>query len=261
MYARQPGRFTLPGIGGPGGRIPGDLLVLLGVVFLTFALQFFPATAPVHLLLSLTPWVWQRGYVWQLATYPFTGAGSPGLGFLLALLMLYWFGRDVYAGLRRRLFWRLIAWSSIGAGIMATAVDALGGGSALGGPQPFVLMQGQWILLTIFIAAFATANRDAVIYFMFILPIQARWFLGLEILLAFMGFLGTHDLPGFVGICAAVGLTYVYIAYGTGRTGLREMRLRLQRWWLQRRLARTRRKSGLRVIPGQRDNPRGPRIH
>ena len=43
------------------------------------------------------------------------------------------------------------------------------------------------------------------------LPIEARWFLGLEILFAFIGFLQTRDLPGFLGLCTAVGVSYLYI--------------------------------------------------
>jgi hypothetical protein len=269
MYNRNPaGRSTLAGLGGFGGPVPRDLIVLLAVVFVTFSMQFFETTRDWMALLRLTPWVWQRGFVWQLVTYPFVGYGAPSIWFLLGLLILFWFGRDVYAGLRRRHFWRLILWSSAGAALVAVAVEVLiamlGGGL---GPTDFSLMQGQWILTTIFIAAFATANRDAVILLFFVLPIQARWFLGLEILFAFMGFLGTRDLPGFLGVSTAVGLSWLYIRSsgsmkGGGRT-FRETRLRLERWWIQRKLDRARRKRGFRVIQGERDDDvrRGPWVH
>ena len=69
-------------------------------------------------------------------------------------------------------------------------------------------MQGQQILAVVLVAAFATLNRDATILLFFVLPMPARWFLWLEIVFGFLGFLGTHDLPGFLGICAAVGITY-----------------------------------------------------
>ena len=59
----------------------------------------------------------------------------------------------------------------------------------------------------------ATINRRATIY-LIILPIEARWFLGIEVLFAFMGFLVTHDLAGFLGICAAVGATNAFLATG-----------------------------------------------
>src|SRR6185436_13519113 len=118
-----------------------------------------------------------------------------------------------------------------------------------------LLMQGEALLFAIFFAAYGTAHRDGIIFVFFIIPMPARWCIPLEILLAFMYFLGTHDLVGFLGICAAVGLTYLYLRSGGtmkgGKRQLREMRLRIERWWLQRKLDRNRRKRGFRVISGE----------
>src|SRR4051812_39827726 len=94
---------------GLGGPAPRDVLVILAVLFVTFSLRFFQSTAIVPALLELTPFVWQRGWVWQLVTYPFIGAPG-GIWFLLNLLILYIFARDAYFGLYRRHFWRLILW-------------------------------------------------------------------------------------------------------------------------------------------------------
>src|SRR5690349_4008990 len=106
MASRSPfgggggGRPTMSfGFGGPP---PRDVLILLAVVFVTFSLQFFESTALFVALLRLTPFVWQRGYLWQLFTYPFIGTGAPGIWFLLELLILYWFGRDIRYQLRTR---------------------------------------------------------------------------------------------------------------------------------------------------------------
>jgi hypothetical protein len=253
-------RIPLGGFG--SGPVPRDLWILLGVLFATFSLQFFRSTALIPALLRLTPFAWQRLWVWQLASYPFIGAGGPSIWILLELYFLFVFARDVYAGLGRRHFWRLLATVSVLSALVAVAVNALttlaGGGF---GMEPFSLMQGQRILLSILIAAFATANRRATILFMFVLPIEAQWFLGLEILFAFIGFLQTRDLAGFLGICAAVGLTFSYIRSGGGgrrnRTTLREMRLRIERWWIGKKLDRMKKKRGFRVIPGDRDVKRG----
>lgn len=248
-------RFDM-GSFGFGGPAPRDLLVLLGVLFATFTLRFFEPTRIIPALFELTPLAWQTGFVWQLATYPFIGYGSPGIWFLLELLILYMFGRDVYNGLLRRHFWRLLLWSGIGAAVIAVAVHVLMTFSGAAPAAPFALMQGQRMLLAIFIAAFATAHGDATIYLFFVLPIRARWFLGLEILFAFMAFLATKDLPGFLGICAAVGLTYGYVrssgSFRGGKRTFREMRLRLEKWWIQRKLERARRKRGFKVIPGEK---------
>ena len=279
MYSRQPTRWagSFGGLTG-GGPIPRDLLVLLGVLFLTFTLQFFDATRPLVALLRLGPDVWQRGFLWQLATYPFAGFGAPSLWFLLALLMIFWFGRDVFSRLGRRRFWRLLVGVAMTAGVAAVAVELLAGrraavedflsgrGGLLGGAG-FPLLQGQNAVLVILIAAFATLNRHATVYLMFVLPLQAKWFLPLEILFAFLGYLSTKDLPGFLGICAAVGTTWAVLTPGGLKRLWRQRReawLRIQQRWLRLRLRLARRRRGFRVIEGEKGNGkvhRGPWVH
>jgi hypothetical protein len=254
-------RTTLGSLGLSGG-LPRDLAVVLVALFVTYTMQFFPATRFVPAFLRLTPLVWQLGFVWQLATYPFIGWGpQPSVWFLLELLILYWFGRDVFAGLGRRHFWRLIGWCAVGGALVAVAVDALttltsGATGLLPELAPFPLLQGQRVMLALFVAAFATANRQAQILLFFVLPIEARWFIGIEILIGFIGYLQTRDLAGFLGLCTAIGLAYVYVRDGGIGRGLRQSRLRLQRWWLQHKLDRARRKRGLRVVPGDRPGGR-----
>jgi len=264
LYTRSapPGRPTLS-FGGMGGPPARDVIVLLAVVFATFSLQFFQFSAPTLVLLRLTQAVW-HGFVWQLVTYPFIGFGGASLWFLFQLLILFWFTRDVFAQLGRRHFWRMILFASVAGGIVALLVQlAQDRSTAVLDFLPFPLMQGQLMLLSIMVAAFATMNRRTTIYLFFVLPIEARWFLGIEILFAFIEFLQPpHDLAGFLGICAAVGLTYLYLTKSSLRRGLvRDTRLRLQRFWIQRKMNRMRKKSGLRAVPGDRgdrDVRRGP---
>jgi hypothetical protein len=271
------GRLSF-GLGGSGGPPPRDLLIILGTLFVTFSLQFFAATAVVPELLRLTPLVWRAGFVWQLLTYPFIGYGGASIWILIELLILFMFGRDVYAGLGRKHFWRLVLITAAVAGGIALLVEALGGvalppgavaasagaagasraGIDTWGQQPyFPLLQGQRVLLAMMVAAFATANRRATILLFFVLPVEARFFLPLEIVFAFIGYLQTRDLAGFLGICVAVGLTFLYVRDGGFGRGLRQSRLRLERWWLQRKLARTRRRSGMRVVKGSGGGARG----
>ena len=177
-----------------------------------------------------------------------------GIWFLLELLILFWFGRDIFARLGRRSFWILVGWGVITASVVAVALDLLGQlVPGISGPAPFALLQGQRTLLVIVIAAFATLFGNATVLLFFVLPVQAKWFLWIEILFAFMGFLGTKDLAGFVGICATVGVVYNLLTRGGLARGLRELWLRFEQRRIQAKMARMRRRSGLRVVKGDDD--------
>jgi len=238
-------------LGSFGGPISQDLVLILAVLFVTYSLQFFQATVLVPGAMRLGPLTWRGLWLWQAVTYPFAGWGAASLWFPLQLLILYWFGRDVFAGLRRRHFWRLIAWCTVVGALVAIGTDVVQSlmGQAEANPV-YPIIQGQQLLIAIFITAFATANRHAQILLFFILPIEARFFIAIEIVIAFILFLESHDLPGFLGLCAGIGIAYVYVRDGGIGRGLRQTRLRLEKWWLQRKLAGERRKRGLRVVPG-----------
>ncbi len=245
--------------GGASGPPPRDILLLLGVLFITYSLQFFVNFGG---LFRLSRDIWQRGYLWQLVTYPFVAQPGYGLWFLIGLLIIFWFGRDVYRYLGRRQFWLLIAWAVCAASVAAVVVQLLLDFAGLGGDYAFVIMQGERMLLTILIAAFATLYGNATILLFFVLPLKARWFLGLEILFAFMAFLPTKDFAGFIGVCTAVGLVYQTLTGGGLKRMLREMRLRVERKLLEARLKRLRRKKGLRIVkPPPDDESGGPWVH
>ncbi len=239
--------------GGLTGPVPRDIWLLLGVILVTFSLRFFEATAFGAALLRLTPLVWQRGFLWQLFTYPFAGTGAPSFWFVVELLILFMFGRDVYLRLGRRGFWQLLIVTAAVAAVTAVLIQLL---LSLGGaePQPttFALMQGQHMVLVILIAAFATLNGGATIYLFFVLPVVARWFIGLEILFAFLGFLSTRDLSGFLGVCVAVGFTWWTLTPGRKSLELREGWLRLQAWWIKLRLGWMKKRRGFRVVQGEK---------
>jgi membrane associated rhomboid family serine protease len=230
---------------------PRDLLVLIGVLFATFSLQFFEASRGLLEILSLNLGVF-RGYLWQLVTYPFVATPRSGFWFLLELLILYWFGRSVFARLGRSRFWRLFLTAAVAAAIVAVAVEwivvALSPSSA---HLPFIAMLGQRMVMIILIAAFATLHGEATILLFFVLPLKARWFLWLEIVFAFVFyFLPYKDLAGFVGVCVAVFLTYAGLTPGGPRRVLRGWRKRAEERVLRARLDRMRRRRRFDVIDG-----------
>jgi hypothetical protein len=240
--------------------VPRDVLVLLGVVFVTFSLQFFSQTAWITDLLRLTPMVWQKGWVWQLLTFPVAGVGDATFWFLLELLFLFFFARDVFARLGRRGFWRILLLGTLVAGVVALLVDLAARQAANVSPLSLGLVQGQHTIFVVVIAAFAVLYRDATIKLMLVIPVRARWFLPIEIVLAFLGFLKTHDLAGFLGLCAAIGAVWWTLTYGGVRRGVRESWLRTQGWWLKRRMGRLRKKRGFVIVEDDR-RPRDPWLH
>ena len=249
-------------VGGLSGPVPTDIWVLLGTIFVTFSMQFFDSLAWLPALLRLTPAVWQSGYLWQLVTYPFIGFGQPSFWFLLELLILFMFARDALNKLGRRGFWRLLVVTSLVAGLVAVCIGLLA--QLISGPQAVqgpILMQGQRMLVIILIAAFATLNRNATILLMFVLPIQARWFIPLEIVLAFLGYLSTKDLAGFLGICAAVAFTFGWLTGWRRQDFFRPMRLQAQQTWLKLRLAWMRKRRGIHVVPKQDSSKKDPWLH
>ena len=256
-------QVSFGGFGG-GGPVPRDIWVLLGVVLFTFSLRFFAATALVPQLLELTPAVFRLGFLWQLVTYPFIGSGAPSVWFLIELLILFWFARDTFNALGQRRFWRLTLSAALAAGLVASLVQLLlflaQGGLAF---NIFILMQGQRTLTAIYITAFAVLYRNATILLFFVLPVQARWFIWILLLMAFMGFLGSKDLAGFLGLCTAVGATVVLLTPGGWRQTLHRWTLRWRQARYQAEMRRLRRKSGIHAVPDDRgDAPRrGPWVN
>ena len=256
IYRASPQRgASFGGFAGSGVPVPRDLIGILVALFVTFSLQFFASTAVVPAFLRLTPAVF-RGFVWQPFTYPFIGWGGSGLWFLIELLILFWFGRDVFWRLGRQLFWRLVARAAVGAAVVALVVQLLLSmtGTGAEGLAAFQLMQGQRILITIVIAAFATLWGEATILLFFVLPVKARWFLWLEILFAFIGFLESKDFAGFCGVCIAVFLTYSSLKPGGPGAVIRGWRKRGEHFILKQRLDRLKRKRRFDVIDGDGGN-------
>lgn len=260
-YVRQPIGF------GSGGRPFPDVLVLIGLLFVTYSMARLGVTAMKYVYLSTD--VFRAGHLWRLLTYAFAGFPTQGsIWFLITLLILYWFSQDVYRALGQKSFRWMVLTSVLTASIAATLTQLVLTLLGSGKMEFYPLMQGQYVTATIMIAAFAVLYGNATIYFMFVVPIRARWFLWIEIVLAFMGlldsydpFLGTYDLAGFVGLCSAVGMTYSTLTTGSLRRTLKEIRLRLERRFLELKMKRMRQRRGMRIVKKDDDVHRGPWVN
>jgi membrane associated rhomboid family serine protease len=244
------------GFGGFGGLVDGpppprDLLILIGVLFTTFSLQFFDGTRAFLELLSLNAGIF-RGYLWQLVSYVFVATPTSGFWFLLELLILFWFGRTVFYRLGRNRFWRLLLVAAVSASMAAVAAEWIALAlSPSFSHVPFISMLGQRMVITILIAAFATIHGEATILLFFVLPIKARWFLWLEVLFAFVFFfLPYKDYAGFVGVCVAVFMTYSGLVPGGPRQVLYRWRRKIEEKILRARLDGMRRRRRFDVIDG-----------
>lgn len=252
------------GFGGAGGLPPKDLLILLGALFVTYSLMRLGVLGS---WLYLSSEVFTGGQVWRILTFGFAASPSQSFWFLIELLILFWFGRDVFRALGRRGFWTVLGWGLGACAVVTLATDGLLMLAGWSEPLPFYfLVQGQHVLMSILIAAFATLYGNATIYLFFILPIRARWFLALEVLFAFMGFLDSGDFASFLGICGAVAMTYSMLTSGGWRRlwrdlrgGLREMRLRIERKILEAKIRRMRKQRGMHVVKDDQDGPKTPK--
>ncbi len=246
-----------------GGPPAADLWLLVGTLFVTFSLQFFSNFAGALALLRLSPGAINRGFLWQLVTYPFVGVGPASIWILLELLVLFWFARDVLGILGRTRFWtHLIVIGAI-AGVLAAATNLLCASAGLASPYDLAMLQGQRRVMAVMVAAFATLRREATILLFFVLPVQAKYFLGLSLLFAFIGYLGTKDLPGFVGLVAAMLLSWQLVRSGSFGRSVRELRLRTERLLIEWKLKAMRRRRRLRLVkPGREgDQDRPPWVN
>ncbi|MEO1366210.1 MAG: hypothetical protein AAFX50_03460, partial [Acidobacteriota bacterium] len=177
---------------------------------------------------------------------------------IIGLWMMLMFGKQVFFFVGRKAFWRYFFITALVGAMAAVLTQVILAAVGLGGavPRPFVLINGQFFIWTFLISGFAALYGHATVLLMFVLPVKAKWFIGIEIAFAFLAFLSYHDFAGFVGACAAIGAAYLqFSGIGPGRF-LHETRLRVQRKWFEYKLRQLKNKGG-----GDGDVVQGPWVH
>lgn len=181
--------------------------VLVAAMLATTALLAFGARHTLALLAFDSTAVF-AGQVWRVVTCGFVQ--PPGLGLVLDLVLLAWFGREVEKDLGRRSFLRLYL-----ALQLAPPLALLGVG--LWSPQVF---SGQTGALAVFVA-FAALYPGASMIFNLLASWVAAILVGVYTLVA----LASHDWPGLVSLWSTTALALAYVRHSQGRLGLPVLRL------------------------------------
>jgi membrane associated rhomboid family serine protease len=143
--------------------------------------------------------VLRRGEIWRCLTYAFVNPPDPW--FIITLVMLYIFGRDVEQYLGRKGFVRLyLGFLLLGPSLLLAASLATG--------QIFTLSHS-WANFAVFLA-FASLYPNALLLFQIPAKLFAWVFLGLSVL----QFLAGRQWPGMVVLLATAFLAYYAMRHG-----------------------------------------------
>jgi len=164
--------------------------------------------------------VFQRGCVWQLATYAFLHAGV--MHILFNMLFLYWFGREIEIVWGTRRFLAFYFSAAVFAGLIFACVHyvfgplAFGCIGASGAIMALVMVYGLW-----------WPNR--IILFMFIVPMRIRTFVLITIGIEILSLLEVQN--GIANMAHLGGLLYGFLVIrgGPALTRVREKYQRLHR--------------------------------
>jgi hypothetical protein len=150
-----------------------------------------------------------RGQVWRILTYGLVNPPSL-LPFVIDMLMIVWFGREVEKFFGRRKFLTLFGCLYLLTPLLFTLIGVWRPMSLVGETGAFALF-----------IAFATLHPDALMMFN-ILAKWAAWVLvGIFALMA----LAAHDWAGLISLAATCGFAWAFVRHGQGLLELPTLRL------------------------------------
>lgn len=139
------------------------------------------------------------GQPWRVLTYGLVN--PPSLGFVVDMVLLVWFGREVEKFLGRRSFLRLYVFLYLIPPLLLTALG-------LWRPQ---MLSGQSGALALFVA-FATLYPSATMLFNLLAGWVAVALVGIYTLVA----LANRDWPGLIALWSTTGYAFAYIRHAQG---------------------------------------------
>ena len=148
------------------------------------------------------------GQLWRPFTYGLVN--PPGLGFVIDMVMLVFFGREVEKYLGRRAFLRLYVALYLLTPVLFTLLG-------LFGPR---FLSGQTGSFAIFIA-FAALYPNVPMFF----NVLAKWVAGILVAVYTLVALSNHDWSGLLSLWATTGFAFAYMRHTQGHFNLPTPRL------------------------------------
>jgi membrane associated rhomboid family serine protease len=190
-------------------------LVLINLaVFFGFALFGWAASRPTDILfghLLLTPAAVFRGEIWQLITYAFLPMGI--LGTLFAMLSLWFTGTYLEDIFGSRWLLELYVFSSAAGALLASAITF----THIFDLRPDLGTAGAWAPIFALLVAFAAIAGDQVIRLYFVLPIKAKYFVAIFILISVAVLLKGGDRFGALTQLTSGLMGYLYVRFAPRR--------------------------------------------
>jgi membrane associated rhomboid family serine protease len=144
-----------------------------------------------------------HGQVWRIFTYGFVN--GPSIWFVLELVMIVWFGREVEKFFGRTIFFLLYCALYLVPPVLHTAVGFWRPSALSGESSAFGLF-----------VAFATLYPNAAMLFNFV----AKWVAGVLLGVYTLQYLAVHDWLGMASLWAVAGCAYLFILHQQGRLSL-----------------------------------------
>lgn len=181
--------------------------VFVGSMLATTALGFFNAGRWLDALIFLSDRV-LRGEVWRGLTYGLVN--PPSLWFVINMLMIVWFGRELERFFGRRVFLRFYAGLYLLLPVLFTAIGFARPTHLAGEPGGFALF-----------VAFATLHPNVSMIFNLLAKWVAAILVGIYTLMA----LSSHDWMQLVSLWATCGYAYALVRYEQGHFRVPSLRM------------------------------------
>jgi len=206
-----------------------EIIIINLIVYLTMVL--FHADAFFARFFGLVPTdIWQRGYVWQMFTYMFVHANFSHIFWNMFILWMFGMEIENYWGKKR--FYQFYFLTGVGSGIITflfslhSSIPVVGASGAIYGV----------------LAAFALLFPERKIYFYFLIPIKAKYFVLIMGVITFFSTFGAGTGISHLTHLGGLVIGFVYLKrfdiLSWIRKGLPRIRIRnpFKKWFREKQM-------------------------